>query len=267
MRWHAIAAFRLVVSNLDAATLFYGALGFTVDARRPISPDEMGLLGLGGTGWRQSLTLGPSRLDLDQFETPGRSYPQDADAASLCFQHLALVTSDAAASWQNARMAGAVPISRSGPVTLPASSGSVTAVKFRDPDGHPLELLHFPGSVKNWSGEGLLGIDHSAISVANVAASRAFYEARGLSVGPASLNQGPTQVALDGIDGVEVQVLPLRPEDGPAHLELLGYQQPRGQSFGRLEANDIAATRIVWRADRATLLRDPDGHLQQLEET
>jgi hypothetical protein len=31
-----------------------------------------------------------------------------------------------------------------------------------------------------------------------------------------------------------------------------------------LQANDIAATRIVWRGTRMALLRDPDGHLQQI---
>jgi len=33
-----------------------------------------------------------------------------------------------------------------------------------------------------------------------------------------------------------------------------------------LQANDVAATRIVWRSNRDALLRDPDGHLQVLAE-
>jgi len=32
-------------------------------------------------------------------------------------------------------------------------------------------------------------------------------------------------------------------------------------------ANDIAATRIVWHADRDALVRDDDGHLHQLVKT
>ncbi len=35
------------------------------------------------------------------------------------------------------------PISRDGPQRLPANTGDVTAFKFRDPEGHPLELLAF----------------------------------------------------------------------------------------------------------------------------
>jgi hypothetical protein len=33
-----------------------------------------------------------------------------------------------------------------------------------------------------------------------------------------------------------------------------------------VQANDVAATRIVWRSDRDALLRDPDGHLHLLAE-
>lgn len=265
MTWRAVSGFRLVVADLDAATGFYRALGFTVGTRQPISTDEMSLLGLNGAGLRQTLKLGPSRLDLDAFADAGRPYPDGADVASLCFQHLALVTSDADGLWQTARMARATRISRDRPVTLPTSAGGVTAIKFRDPDGHPLELLQFPdGAAKVWPGQGLLGIDHSAVSVSDVAASRMFFERQGLGQGHATLNQGPTQVALDGLDGVEVDVVPMQPAEGSAHVELLGYRHPPGRFFGPLAANDIAATRIVWQADRAALLRGPDGHLQQL---
>ena len=42
----------------------------------------------------------------------------------------------AAAGWR--------PISEGGPQLLPPSNGAVRAFKFRDPDGHPLELIWFP---------------------------------------------------------------------------------------------------------------------------
>jgi catechol 2,3-dioxygenase-like lactoylglutathione lyase family enzyme len=265
VNWRAITGFRLVVADLDGATGFYQALGFAVGERNPIADGELALLGVGGSAIRQSLTLGPSRLDLDCFAPGGQPYPPEADAASLCFQHLALVTSDAESAWSSARRAGAAPISRDGPVTLPAASGGVTAVKFRDPEGHPLEFLQIPNAAaQGWPGQGLLGIDHSAVSVSDVAASLRFYGARGLRAGAASLNRGDTQVALDGLDAVEVDVRPLLPPSGPAHLELLGYRRPRGRSWGPVAINDIAATRIVWQAERAGLERDPDGHWQQL---
>ena len=266
MTWRRILEFRLVTADLDRAARFYSALGFVPGAAMPIAPDEMALLGIAGRGTRQAFTLGPSRLALDLYETPGRPYPVDADAAALLFQHLALVADDAGAIWAKAREAGAVPISRGGPVTLPASAGGVTAMKFRDPDGHPLELLQFPdGAAKGWPGKGLLGIDHSAISVSDADTSRRFYLAQGLSEGRPSLNHGPTQEALDGLQGVRVAVVPLDPPETPPHLELLGYLSPRGRTFGRVAANDIAADRIVWEAGRRELIRDPDGHLHQLE--
>ena len=266
MSWDAIEGFRLVTTDLDRSSAFYQALGFRLQARTPIPRGEMALLGIAGEGLRQPMMLGPSRVDLDAFEHAGRAYPAGADAASLCFQHLALVTDDAAAAWGRAKRAGATPISRHGAASLPPSAGAVTAVKFRDPDGHPLEFLHFPDdAAEGWPCHGLLGVDHSAISVSDVAASLRFYAAHGLAPDQGSLNRGPSQVDLDGLDDVEVDVLPMRPRQASPHLELLGYRLPKGRSCGPVASNDVAATRIVWRAGGAGLLTDPDGHWHQLD--
>ena len=260
-----IAGFRLVTANPELLMTFYQAIGFIAGEIAPIAAAEMAVLGLEGAGWRRSMTLGESRVDIDAFDLPGRSYPHCTSASDLVFQHLALVTDDARVGWRRAWNAGATPITRGEPVTLPQSSGGVTAVKFRDPEGHPLELLEFTaGSNPLWQGRGVMGIDHSAISVADLGASRHFYETHGLAEGKRTLNQGPAQVALDGLDGVEVDVLPMNPPDKPPHIELLGYRQPAGRPHAPLAANDIAATRIVWLANRDALVRDPDGHLLQL---
>jgi hypothetical protein len=225
----------------------------------------MVVLDLKGDGWRRSMALGQSRLDLDWFDQGGRSYPDAATASDLIFQHLALVTEQAETAWRRAHGAGATPIGRGGPVTLPQSSGGVTAIKLRDPEGHPLELLEFPpGSNSAWAGSGMMGIDHSAISVADAGTSRRFYEEHGLVLGKRTINQGPAQVALDGLDGVEVDVLPMNPSGKPPHVELLRYRHPAGRPHEPFVANDAAATRIVWRSDRDALMRDPDGHLLQL---
>ena len=261
----AIAGFRLVTADPEMLTSFYEAIGFKAGERMPIPVSEMAVLGLEGPGWRRSMMLGESRLDLDSFDLPGRPYPEGTTACDLVFQHLALVTSDAHAAWRRAWDAGAVPITRGEPVTLPQSSGGVTAMKFRDPEGHPLELLEFPASSNpSWTGDGMLGIDHSAISVADAAISQRFYEKHGLARGKQTLNQGRTQEALDGLDAVVVDVQPMMPGDKPPHLELLGYRQPAGRPHAPLAANDVAATRIVWWSDEDALLRDPDGHLHQL---
>ena len=110
-----------------------------------------------------------------------------------------------------------------------------------------------------------MGIDHSAISVSDIAASRRFYARHGLSEAAATVNHGPTQDALDGLDGVDVDVLPMNPGDKPPHVELLGYRHPIGGiTSPPIAANDVAATRIVWRSHGEALIRDPDGHLHQL---
>ena len=264
MNWTSISGFRLVTADAARLVRFYAALGFAAQDAQTISPAQMQRLGLAGGGRRQTLTRGETRIDLDTFEVAGRSYPGMANAADIIFQHFALVTDDIGAAWSRAQAAGAVPISRNGPITLPASSGNVTAVKFRDPEGHPLEFLQFP---KTTAAAHVTAIDHSAIAVADGDASRQFYEGMGLRVGDATLNQGPTQAALDGLDEATVDVVPLLPATAAPHLELLSYRHPRGRADGsaRLWAvNDIAATRIVWRAGRDALVRDPDGHLHEL---
>ena len=265
VRVSAITAFRLTTADAARLARFYRKLGFIVAGREPIGDEEIALLGLEGGGTRVTLRLGEQRVDLDSFDVPGRPYPAGATASDLSFQHFAIVTDDAEAAWAQAASLGAVPISTGGPVRLPPSTGVAAAVKFRDPEGHPLELLQFPrAKAGRWTGTGLLGIDHSAISVSDIGASRAFYEALGLSVRGPTLNQGPAQVALDGLPDVEVQVVPMLPSRDTPHLELLGYHHPAGSATRRLEANDVAATRIVWAADRDELICDPDGHLHLL---
>lgn len=265
MSWEAILAFRLVTREADRLARFHAALGFSADDERPIDAAEMALLGLAGRGWRRPLALGPARVDLDRFEHAGDPYPAGTDAAASVFQHLALVTDDVDRWWGAASGAGAAAISRAGPVTLPAAAGGVTAMKFRDPEGHPLELIRFPDAdARGWNGGGMMGIDHSAISVGDVVASRGFYREAGLVEGEATVNRGSGQAALDGLDAPLVDVVPLRPDAGMPHLELLGYRRPRPAAAPSRAANDVAATRIVWRADRDALVRDPDGHLHQL---
>ena len=268
----AVAGFTLVTAYLARLVQFYrDVLGFAAHGvDKPIDKSEMALLGLSGAGRRQMLSLGDQILWIDQFEQAGRAYPADSDAASLWFQHLALVVDDMPGAY--GRLRDITPISQEGPQLLPSSSGGVQAFKFRDPDGHPLELLQFPDEKtpaawrerRRLDGQIGLGIDHSAISVADTEASATFYRALGLGTGKRTLNEGPAQQRLDGLPGVEVAVVPMKPEGGTPHLELLGYRTSKGQAGPALLANDVAATRIVWRGRQARLIRDPDCHLQQV---
>jgi catechol 2,3-dioxygenase-like lactoylglutathione lyase family enzyme len=265
LTFRAIAGFRLVTADPARLAAFYRAIGFDIGEAAPIPAADMELLGLPGAGSRIAMSLGRTHVDLESFDKTGRPYPGEATACDLVFQHLALITDDAEAAWCRARVAGAKPISRERPVTLPRSAGGVTAVKFRDPEGHPLEFLQFPpGANPHWRGTGIMGIDHSAISVSDIAASRRFYTRHGLSEGGATVNHGPAQDALDGLDGVEVNVVAMSPTDTPPHVEMLGYRRPVGRTLHPLAPNDIAATRIVWRSGDNGLIRDPDGHLHQL---
>ncbi len=269
----AIAGFALITADLPSLVRFYrDVLGFALHgADAPVGDGEMALLGLSGAGRRQVLSLGDQTLLIDQFEQAGRAYPADGDAASLWFQHLALVVDDMHGA--HARLRGIAPISQGGPQQLPSASDGVQAFKFRDPDGHPLELLQFPsgGTPSAWrnrrrlDGQIGLGIDHSAISVSDAEASAAFYQALGLSAGGRTFNKGPAQQRLDGLPSVEVAVVSMNPRDGVPHLELLGYHTPKGQVGPVLRANDVAATRIVWLGRKARLISDPDGHLQQVQ--
>ena len=265
MRLARIAGFRLVTQQPDRLLRFYAALGFAVGAEAAIPSSEMAMLGLGGGGRRWTMTLGATTVGLDCFDAGGLAYPQEADAASRCFQHLALVTDDVDHAWAIARAAGAVPISRDGPVKLPDSAGGVAAIKFRDPEGHPVELIRFPDmAVRGWRGRGLLGIDHSAIVVSDLDASCAFYQTAGLAKGNATLNHGATQATLDGLHAPCADVLPMQPDDAPPHVELLHYRRPEEDRCVPWAVNDVAATRIVWDGPASALLRDPDGHLHQI---
>ena len=261
MKLHSIKAIRLVSAAPARLAGFYRALGFAVDAPLPIAAQDMVRLGLAGSATRTAMRLGQQRVEIDCYEAPGRAYPPDAGGAAPLFQHFAMVTTDIAADWARALAAGATPISSDGPSTLPQRSGGATAVKFRDPDGHPLEFVEFAaGADTGWSGTGLLGIDHTASAIVNLDATMAFFESRGLSQSVATHNYGPEQDALDGIAGADAQVIGLSPASSPPHLELLAYKRLAGSLPAQMRISDIAATRIVWRADEDGAFQDPSGH-------
>ncbi len=208
------------------------------------------------------LTLGESAIDI--APTTGRPYPDDVPGPSRLFQHFAMVTADMDAAMVRLRaVRGWRAISVGGPRRLPPSSGGVTAFKFRDPEGHPLELIAFPEG-----GGAVPRIDHSAISVADTARSIAFYQALGLTVSGGSFNHGPEQDRLDGLEGARVEVTALSfPGGAGPHVELLCYQAERPAEPLALAWDNVAATRLVLSMTQGVggLVRDPDGHGLQLE--
>ncbi len=226
---------------------FQTALGFEPDAD-PSPPT----LGASQAIW---LRYGDSRLQILGFAKKGWGMPPGQAANDRGFQHFALLVNDIDAACDRLAQSAFMPISRDGPVKLPASSGGVTAFKFRDPEGHPLEFLQplQPAPPR---------IDHSAIVVADTQASVDFYAAYGLGVQGGSLNVGAEQAALDALDDPVVRVTRLGSAGSALALELLCYHQPAGAPPpAHKSSNDVAATRLLFSTGpRAGAQRDPDQH-------
>jgi catechol 2,3-dioxygenase-like lactoylglutathione lyase family enzyme len=183
---------------------------------------------------------------------------EDVPACDQGFQHIALPVSDMAAAMARLHAFAPRMISLGGAQALPESSGGVIAVKFRDPDGHPVEFLQFPDGRAG-------GIDHSAIVVADVERSVSFYMAfLGLRVAARQVNRGIEQDRLDGLVGVEVEVVALQPEQASPHVELLGYRVP---PVSRRQPAPGFSTRLVFEVDGGArqVAHDPDGHEMLLQ--
>jgi catechol 2,3-dioxygenase-like lactoylglutathione lyase family enzyme len=247
----------LVVSDLDRAEDDYvRTFGCSVERRGDIDPALIGVLCLSRSRGRRSLLrLGRERIELLEFtDMAGRPYPPGSTSTDLWFQHMAIIVDDMTSAHQrvmtNRRFR---PISRNGPVRLPDTSGSVTAFKFRDHDGHPLELLAFPhgnvpGQWRTANGTGrFLGIDHTAIAVSDSASSARFFRSVfGFRTGTRTENRGPEQADLDDVDGVHVSVTRLAPDLPAPRMELLHYHVgPRRPIPHDTASNDIVATHCV----------------------
>jgi catechol 2,3-dioxygenase-like lactoylglutathione lyase family enzyme len=252
----------------------------------------------------ERLRLGDESLELIEFQAPrGRPVPVDMHSNDGWFQHVAIIVSDMDGAYAWLREHG-VEHASTGPQLLPAwnpNAGDISAFYFRDPDGHHLEILHFPkgkGAPK-WQQPAaagrnplFLGIDHTAIVVGDTDASLRYYrDALGLNVAGESENYGPEQERLNNVFGARLRITALRAASGPG-VELLEYLAPR---TGRpmpvdTRSNDlwhwqINVTADVSAADRAVraghyayvspgpvrlpdgpvalMATDPDGHAMQ----
>jgi catechol 2,3-dioxygenase-like lactoylglutathione lyase family enzyme len=275
----ALAQVSLTSANADALAAFYeNGLGFTQAARETVDATPYGMPG--SQALVITMSLGEQLIELVQFDQSGAPYPATHTSYDPWFHHIAVVVTDinAALARLNAQATSPTIISKGGPVTLPASSGGITAVKLRDPELHPFELIQFPAgnTPAQWSGVApqnggfCLGIDHSALVVSNTEASAAFYAGLGLQVSGGSLNQGTAQDALDAATGTVVQVTALSPAQSTPHVELLCYSAPAAAAPITIAPNDIAATRLVMRSNDSQPagdgpLVDPDGHRLMLQ--
>jgi len=259
----ALETVAIPVSDLDRSVAFYtGILDFTEDATAELSGAEyekaFGVFGVRARVAR--LKLGDESIELTQFLAPeGRPYPADARSNDRSFQHVAIIVSDMARAYARLREHN-VRHASSGPQRLPdwnSNAGGIEAFYFKDPDGHPLEILHFPegkGSAKWHRADRLfLGIDHTAIVVGSTDASAAFYGAAlGMTKAGESENYGTEQEHLNNVFGARLRITAMRAPRGPG-VEFLEYLAPTGgkdAAVGR-QSNDLASVTTVLVSDDA----------------
>lgn len=300
-----IDAIGMTVSNLDRAVAFYrDVLSFEpVSEVEVAGPPYEHLFGVFGLRLRRvQMRLGDENIELIHYLAPtGRPIPVDSRAHDRWFQHIALIVRDMdqAYHWLRTHQ---VQQASPGPQRLPdwnPNAGGIEAFYFRDPDGHPLEILKFPkgkGRAK-WHAKSdklFLGIDHTAIVVANTEQSLGFYRDQlGLRVAGESENYGPEQERLNNVFGARLRITALTSDKGPG-IELLEYLAPQ---TGRpmppdTQANDLwhwqirVSTHLLPQVEKAVsaaqgrlvspatvrltttelgfsagmMVRDPDGH-------
>jgi catechol 2,3-dioxygenase-like lactoylglutathione lyase family enzyme len=305
IRCLAVGAVATTVADMERSIRFYTeVLSFEKVSDFSISGEAFEqLLGVSGEKARiVRIRLGDETLELIQFiGTTGRPIPFDSHSNDRWFQHVAIIVSDMDRAYAVLRK-NKVEHASSAPQTLPEwnpTAGGIKAFYFKDPDGHPLEILSFPagkGEAK-WhqpTEKLFLGIDHTAIVVADTDESLNFYrDLLGMRVVGESENYGPEQEHLNAVFAARVRITALRASTGPG-IELLEYLSPRdGRPYPQDErATDllhrqtvvevpntamVAATlrsagtkfvspNIVAIANRelgflqALLVRDPDGH-------
>jgi catechol 2,3-dioxygenase-like lactoylglutathione lyase family enzyme len=310
-RAQAVAMVGMTVRDMDRSVDFYTRV---LDFQK-VSDDEIGgasydtLQGLTGTTFRVvGLRLGDESLQLTQYLFPrGRPASEHARSNDRWFQHVAIIVRDMDSAYARLRHFAVQEVSQGPqllPKTIPNAAG-IRAFYFKDPDGHPLEVLQFPPNKGNpkWHAPThrlFLGIDHTAIVVRDTKRSLAFYrDALGLRVAGESMNFGTEQEHLNNVPGARLHITSLRAAAGPG-IEFLEYLNPRdGRPYpGDERANDlvhwqttvqvpdvIRAAQVLKRGEfhllspkpvtlpegrigfeRGILARDPDGHVIQLIE-
>jgi len=306
-----VDAIGITVSDMDRAIDFYSrVLPFEkVSDTEVAGADYEHLEGVFGLRVRVvRMRLGDEFIELTEYLAPkGRPIPADSRSNDRWFQHIAIIVSDMDKAYAWLRQ-NKVEHASSGPQRLPdwnKNAAGISAFYFKDPDGHPIEVLQFPADkgLAKWhqaTGELFLGIDHTAIVVADTDASVKFYrDVLGMHIAGESENYGTEQEHLNNVFGARLRITALRGTRGPG-IELLDYLSPRtGRPFPEDEhANDVVHRQTVLitkSADEAArelglakatfvssglianqtrelgfkaafVVRDPDGHALEIEE-
>ena len=261
-----VEAIGITVSDMDRAVDFYSkVLTFEKVFDVEVAGDGFEHLeGVFGVRMRVvRMRLGDESIELTEYLAPkGRPIPVDSRSNDRWFQHIAIIVSDMDKAYRLLRQ-NKVEHASSGPQRLPdwnKNAAGIWAFYFKDPDGHPVEVLQFPPDkgAEKWHRPGsklFLGIDHTAIAVADTDASLRFYrDLLGMRVAGESENYGAEQEHLNNVFGARLRITALRGVSGPG-IELLEYLAPRD---GRPIPGDEHANDIV---HRQTILvtRDADG--------
>jgi catechol 2,3-dioxygenase-like lactoylglutathione lyase family enzyme len=246
-----VAAVGMTVSDMDRSVAFFTK----VLTFEKVSDDELAggeherLLGMFGVRMRVvRLRLGTEQIELTQFLAPrGRPIPVDSRSNDRWFQHVAIIVSDMDAAYARLRR-HRVEHASPEPQRLPdwnPNAGGIQAFYFKDPDGHPLEILQFPAGKgeARWQARDrlFLGIDHTAIVVSDTGDSLRFYrDGLGLRVAGESTNYGAEQERLNNVFGARLHITALRAARGPG-IEFLEYLSPRnGRLAAGIQPNDLA---------------------------
>jgi catechol 2,3-dioxygenase-like lactoylglutathione lyase family enzyme len=299
----SVDAVGMTVSDMDRSVAFFqDVLTFVPMSDIEVSgPEYDRLQGVFGTRMRiVRMRLGDEQIELTEYLAPrGRPIPVDSRSNDRWFQHVAIIVSDMDAAYARLRQ-HKVEHASPEPQRLPdwnPAAGGIKAFYFKDPDGHPLEILQFPAGKgdprwRSSSGRLFLGIDHTAIVVSDTESSLRFYrDGLGLRVAGDSTNYGPEQERLNNVFGARLHITGLRAAAGPG-IEFLEYLSPRnGRPAAGIQSNDLAhwettvsgrnaddaftrlqQARVLFvspsvatlrdesRVTKRFLVRDPDGH-------
>ena len=255
-----VAVVGMTVTDMDRATDFYSALTFQKISDVEVFGDEYEhLVGIFGARMRiVRMQLGNEFLELTEYLTPrGKPIPEDSRSNDLWFQHIAIVVSDMDNAFEKLR-ALKVQFVSTGPQQLPdwnTGAAGIKAFYFQDPDRHTLEVISFPPGKGDprWqekTNKLFLGIDHTAITVAQTDASLHFYsDLLGFRKAGESENYGTEQEHLNQIFGAHLRITAMRAMSGPG-IEFLEYLTPHD---GRPRQRDAKANDLIhWQTTLVT---------------
>jgi catechol 2,3-dioxygenase-like lactoylglutathione lyase family enzyme len=268
----AVDSVGITVADMDKSVEFYSqVLSFRKVLDVEVWGDEYEhLQGLFGIRMRVvRMQLGNEFIELTEYLTPkGRPIPVDSRSNDRWFQHIAIAVSDMDKAYQHLRRFK-VQHASTAPQKIPDSNiaaAGIRAFYFKDPDGHNLEIIYFPtgkGDPK-WqqpNNQLFLGIDHTAIVVANTDASLRFYrDLLGMRLAGESENFGTEQEHLNNVFGAKLRISGLRAPAGLG-VEFLDYRTPRD---GRPLPPDARPNDLLhWQT--TLVVKDADAIAQKLQ--